>query len=87
MRVALGLGREPRHVFLLGRRQPLPQGMAQHLSQSIVKPRREQIPQQWAFLQQAYIVGLIPYILTIIIMTGIIGKTTAPAAVGTPYEK
>jgi simple sugar transport system permease protein len=48
---------------------------------------REQIPAQWAFLQQAYIVGLIPYLLTMVIMTGIIGKTTPPAADGQPYEK
>ena len=48
---------------------------------------REQIPAQWAFLQQAYIVGLIPYLLTMVIMTGIIGRTTPPAADGQPYEK
>ena len=48
---------------------------------------REQIPAQWAFLQQAYVVGLIPYLLTMVIMTGIIGKTAPPAAVGQPYEK
>jgi simple sugar transport system permease protein len=48
---------------------------------------REQIPAQWAFLQQAYVVGLIPYVLTMVIMTGIIGKTTPPAADGQPYEK
>ena len=48
---------------------------------------REQIPAQWAFLQQAYIVGLVPYLLTMIILTGIIGKTTPPAADGVPYEK
>ncbi|MDY6877034.1 MAG: ABC transporter permease [Chloroflexota bacterium] len=48
---------------------------------------REQIPSQWAFLQQAYIVGLVPYLLTMVILTGIIGKTTPPAADGVPYEK
>jgi ABC-type uncharacterized transport system permease subunit len=48
---------------------------------------REQIPAQWAFLQQAYIVGLVPYLLTMVILTGIIGKTTPPAADGVPYEK
>jgi ABC-type uncharacterized transport system permease subunit len=48
---------------------------------------RQQIPPQWAFLQKAYIVGLVPYILTMVILTGIIGKTTPPAADGVPYEK
>jgi simple sugar transport system permease protein len=47
---------------------------------------REQIPAQWAFLQQAYVVGLVPYLLTMFIMTGIIGKTSPPAADGQPYE-
>ena len=48
---------------------------------------RDSIPAQWAVLQNSYVVGLTPYILTMVILTGIIGKTVSPAADGVPYEK
>jgi ABC-type uncharacterized transport system permease subunit len=48
---------------------------------------RELIPPELAVLQNSYVVGLAPYILTMLILTGLIGKTVAPAADGTAYEK
>jgi ABC-type uncharacterized transport system permease subunit len=48
---------------------------------------RTSIPPELAILQNSYVVGLAPYILTMLILTGLIGRTIPPAADGKPYEK
>lgn len=48
---------------------------------------RTSIPPQLSFLQNSYVVGLAPYVLTMLILTGLIGKTIPPAADGKAYEK
>ena len=48
---------------------------------------RDVIPANLAILQNSYVVGLTPYILTMLVLTGIIGKNVPPAADGQPYEK
>lgn len=45
------------------------------------------IPPELDFLKKSQIVGMLPYILTIVAMTGIVGRTTPPAEDGIPYEK
>jgi simple sugar transport system permease protein len=45
------------------------------------------IPSGLDFLRKSQIVGMVPYILTMIAISGIMGRSTPPAADGQPYEK
>ena len=45
------------------------------------------VPPELDFLKKSQIVGMLPYILTMIALTGIVGRTTPPAEDGIPYEK
>jgi simple sugar transport system permease protein len=59
-------------------------GLAQGLNISIQQCRFEIAPGQ-PFPNQ--LIGMLPYIVTIIVLAGAIGRATPPAASGVPYEK
>ena len=42
--------------------------------------------QQFGIPIPSQFVGMFPYLLTIVVLAGVIGRAYPPAAVGTPYE-
>lgn len=43
--------------------------------------------QQFEFPAPSQFVGMVPYVMTMLVLTGIVGRTIPPAADGQPYEK
>src|SRR5687768_4972526 len=35
----------------------------------------------------AQLIGILPYVVTIVVLAGVVGRSTPPAAIGVPYEK